>query len=205
MHVFSFSAGRARAGRALPLFLALGLVASAASCGGRVQSRPEPSQYPTSRGPEAGPHRPGQVVPPGSRPASARAPQVRDWEAFRHASAALDARIASVSGSLRSGSSPGAAGRLASLRLAARGRDLIIAGKPESAIDVLERALASSGNNGFADLYLSYAHHQLGHSRNALEFARRAQPSLPRDPWVLAELEGLRASIRASNPGLPAR
>lgn len=187
------------------LVLLLGL---GSGCGSTQSRRvPDAPGVPAAR-PGVGqnePGRPSGPVPRQPLPPRQELPRVPDWEAFSHTQASLDGQIEGLAAELRGGGAGGNAGRLASLRLASRGAALLRDGRPESSVDVLDRAVAGWGGNGFAYLYLSYAHHQLGHSRNAWEFARRAESSLPRERWVLAELAGLKASIRASNPALPAR
>lgn len=180
----------------LPLGFMLGLVlvsASVMGCGGSVAAkRGTAIDSPvTGDGVGSRSQRPGTPAPVA----------VVNWEAFGHTSAALDQRVRAVAEDLRSSHPVRSAAELASLRLVQRGRDLVMAGRADSAIDLLERSLAMWGRNGFADVYLGYAHHQLGRPRTALGFAERAGQGLPPDARVRGELQGLTRSIQANSPG----
>ncbi len=124
-----------------------------------------------------------------------------NWEAFAHASAALDRQVAALVADQAAARPRHSPAELASLRLAQRARDMTNEGRVEATIDLAERAIALWGGNGFANLWLAYAHHQSGRPRTAEAFASRAGSALPADAYVLGELAGLRASIRANMSG----
>ena len=131
--------------------------------------------------------------------AKAEAPQATaapDWESFTHTGAALRGEIARRAKALGEGPIGNRAVELASLRLAASGRDLVDAGSLDGALEVLQRAVSLWGSNGYAYLYLAYVHHVQGRAGRAGEFAASARRYLPRDEPVRAELEGLDLSIR---------
>lgn len=120
----------------------------------------------------------------------------QDWESFAKSGAALRTDIAARAESMKKGPIGNRGVQLASLRLAASGRDLIDAGSLDGALEALQRAVSLYGGNGYAYLYLAYVHHVQGHGEQAAEFAASARRYLPRDEAVRAELEGLTRSIR---------
>ncbi|MFT4570104.1 MAG: tetratricopeptide (TPR) repeat protein [Hyphomicrobiaceae bacterium] len=171
------------------------------SCGRSVLTpSPQPAQQPSI---DTVLLEPGRIVRPVRAPQRPRPVAVTNWEAFAHSSAGLDRRVRDVATDLASAAPRHPPAELASLRLSQRARDLIDAGRPETAVDLLERAIAMYGRDGFAYLYLAYAHHQLGRPAIASGFAGRAEQALPANRFILGELAGLRASIRA-NSVLPA-
>ena len=126
-----------------------------------------------------------------------------NWERFTYTSATLDDRVRILAAGLRAQRPTVDPAELAGLRLTAEARNLLGRGLPESAVDLLERAIALSGRNGFAYLFLAYAHHQLGRPGRAAGFVESAGQYLPVDVGVRAELEGLRRSVAAAggSPG----
>lgn len=131
------------------------------------------------------------------RAAPAPAPAV-DWESFSHTSAALRGDIAARADAMKQGPIGNRGVELASLRLAASGRDLIDAGSLDGALEALKRAVSLDGRNGYAYLYLAYVHHEQGRGERAAEFAANARRYLPADAAVEAEIDGLSAAIRSS-------
>ncbi len=147
-----------------------------------------------------------QALAPSAPHPQLEAPEVAaapDWASFRQTGAALRSEISRRAAALREGPIGNRAVELASLRLAASGRDLIDAGSLGGALAALERAVSLYGGNGYAYLWLAYVHHVQGRSERAAEFAASAGRYLPRDQKVRAELAGLTQSIRHS--GAPAR
>lgn len=143
--------------------------------------------------------RPAAKSGTASRPAKAEEPRVaaaEDWESFNATAASLRAEIEKRAAAMSQGPVGNRAVELASLRLAASGRDLVDAGSLDGALEVLQRAVSLYGGNGYAYLYLAYVHHVQGRPERAAEFAASARRHLPRDKPVQAELEGLRLSIR---------
>jgi len=120
------------------------------------------------------------------------------WESFSHTSAALRGDIAARADAMKRGPIGNRGVELASLRLAASGRDLIDAGSLDGALEALQRAVSLYGHNGYAYLYLAYVHHEQGREERAAEFAANARRYLPADKAVEAEVEGLAAAIRNS-------
>ncbi len=94
----------------------------------------------------------------------------------------------------RSSSGPS---RLAHLKMTERAAAQIAEGKLERAVDLLERALAIEGRDGFAYFYLARAHLALGSARQSLEFNRRAAALLPTDRELSRELRQQREAARA--------
>ena len=121
---------------------------------------------------------------------------VTDWRAFRHVGRALARRIDGAS--LAVGRGQGKPAVLASLRLVDEAAGLVAAGELARGLDLLERALAVDGRNGFAYLYLCVAHHRAGRSQRAAGFLDPARRYLPPNPYVLGEWEGLRAAVVAA-------
>lgn len=128
-----------------------------------------------------------------------RAPAVEpagDWESFSQSGVALRAEIDERADAMNAGPIGSRGVELASLRLAASGRDLIDAGSLDGALEALQRAISLYGRNGYAYLFLAYVHHVQGRGAQAAEFAASAGRYLPQDAGVRAELEGLTTSIR---------
>ncbi len=139
---------------------------------------------------------PGREAEPAVTPI-----RVRNWEAFAHTSRVLDLRIAAGDSALRGGAGKANPAAVAALRMTAEARDLLERGQPEQALDLLERAIGMDGRNGFAYLYLAHLYHRQGRYEQGRVFAQRARQYLPRDAYVLGELEGLRASLAVNtNP-----
>lgn len=136
--------------------------------------------------------RPTPPPPPHAEPAA-------DWESFSRTGAALGKEIERRAEELKSGPIAKRGQELASLRLAASGRDLIDSGSLEGAEVALQKAISLDGSNGYAYLFLAYVHHVNGRESLAAEFASSARRYLPRDAGVRAELEGLALSIRAGS------
>jgi hypothetical protein len=130
-----------------------------------------------------------QGPPPGT---------AKDWEAFRRSDAALRAEIGRRAEAMRKGPVGSQATELASLRLAASGRDLIEAGSLDGAVEVLEKAISLNGHDGYAYMFLAYVQHVKGKGDRAAEFVASARRYLPKDAGVQAELEGLAYSVRSS-------
>jgi hypothetical protein len=133
-----------------------------------------------------------------TRAKSKALPVSPDWDSFEHSRAALHGEIERRAAELREGPIGHRGVELASLRLAASGRDLIDAGSTGGALAALERAVSLDGRNGFAYLWLAVVHHMRGNAGQAAEFAASAGSCLPRETSVRDELEGLAKSIRRS-------
>ncbi|MFN2376987.1 MAG: tetratricopeptide repeat protein, partial [Candidatus Binatia bacterium] len=141
----------------------------------------------------------GAASRPAKQPAKEEEPRVaaaEDWESFQATAASLRREIEKRAAAMSQGPVGTRAVELASLRLAASGRNLVDAGSLDGALEVLQRAVSLYGGNGYAYLYLAYVHHVQGRPERAAEFAASARRHLPRDKPVQAELEGLRLSIR---------
>jgi tetratricopeptide (TPR) repeat protein len=157
-----------------------------------------PSGKPARATKAAAPRRPGVISE--AKAEGPRVPPSTDWESFTATGKALKQEIATRAAALKSGPVGNRAVELASLRLAASGRELIDAGSLDGAVEVLQKAISMWGSNGYAYLELGYVHHVQGHDDRAAEFAASAARYLPREHAVRAELEGLRRSI-APSPG----
>lgn len=120
-----------------------------------------------------------------------QAPRALPAVSFPAAGAALQREIDRRASELKQGPVGNRAVELASLRLAASGRELIDAGSPGGALEALERAVSLWGENGYACLYLAHVYGMQGRRKRAAEFAAFAGRYLPADTEVRAELEGL--------------
>lgn len=89
----------------------------------------------------------------------------------------------------RSGAS---ATRLTHLRMTEAARGALADGSTERALDLLERAIAIDGREGFAYLYLGYAYVRRGEVERAREFLEQAGRLLPPDPALGQEVAHLR-------------
>jgi len=81
--------------------------------------------------------------------------------------------------------------RLTHLRMTQAARDLIAQGDTERALDLLERAIAIDGGEGFAYLYLGYVYVRRGDVDRASGFLQQAKRLLPPDPALRAEVRWL--------------
>jgi Flp pilus assembly protein TadD len=83
-------------------------------------------------------------------------------------------------------------------------RTLIADGNTERALDVLERAIAVDGSEGFAYLYLGDVYVHRGDLQRASGFLQQARRLLPPDPALRDELlwlDGLAAADPANSRG----
>ena len=87
---------------------------------------------------------------------------------------------------MRPGSSPR---RIASVRMAERGRRLLRSGNYGGALTELEKSLSTDGSNPYSHYYIAVAHHRLGNFRASLDFLEAAEPVLGHDlPWRVQTL-----------------
>ena len=78
-------------------------------------------------------------------------------------------------------------------------RGLIAEGSTERALDLLERAIAVDGSEGFAYLYLGYVYVRRGDLRRASGFLEQARRLLPPDPALKGEV-GWLAGLASTDP-----
>jgi tetratricopeptide (TPR) repeat protein len=130
----------------------------------------------------------------------ARAPDA-DWESFPRSAEALRAEIDERAAALRTGPIGSRAQQLASLRLAATARELIVSGSPDGALEALRKAVSLFGGNGYAYLFLASVHQAEGRRDQAREFAASARRYLPRDKGVQAELDALMRTLGTGSTG----
>lgn len=124
--------------------------------------------------------------------------KVENWEAFLHASEALQKEIRERAAALKKGPAGNQPAELASLRMTNRARGMIEKGSPGSALELLERSISMYKGNGYAYMFLAYVHHLQGRSARGAEFLSSARRYLPPDPRVHGELEGLSRSIKSN-------
>jgi hypothetical protein len=134
------------------------------------------------------------------RAADARAPDA-DWESFPRSAEALRIEIDERAAALRTGPIGSRAQQLASLRLAATARELILSGSPDGALAALRKAVSLFGGNGYAYLFLASVHQAEGRRVQAREFAASARRYLPRDEGVQAELDALTRTLGTASTG----
>jgi Flp pilus assembly protein TadD len=94
--------------------------------------------------------------------------------------------------------------RITHLQMTEYARTLIADGNTERALDVLERAIAVDGSEGFAYLYLGYVYVHRGDLQRASGFLQQARRLLPPDPALRDELlwlDGLAAADPANSRG----
>ena len=134
---------------------------------------------------------------------------------------ALDAVLAGLSGGATADGAvigdPAAAARpaaagvdaasLASLRITRSAVEHLEQREPQRALDLLERAIAIDGDNGFAYLYIGYIHLEDGRPDRALPFIERGAMLMPDEPALQKEVRALRlaakmedASVSGSRP-----
>lgn len=139
------------------------------------------------------------------RAADARAADARaadaDWESFPRSAEALRIEIDERAAALRTGPIGSRAQQLASLRLAATARELILSGSPDGALAALRKAVSLFGGNGYAYLFLASVHQAEGRRDQAREFAASARRYLPRDKGVQAELDALMRALGTASTG----
>jgi tetratricopeptide (TPR) repeat protein len=82
--------------------------------------------------------------------------------------------------------------RLTHLRMTEAARRMLAQDVTERALDLLERAIAVDGREGFAYLYLGYVYVRRGESGRAKEFLDQAARLLPPDEALRYELDNLR-------------
>jgi tetratricopeptide (TPR) repeat protein len=87
--------------------------------------------------------------------------------------------------------------RMAHLHMTRAARDLMADGRTERARDMLERAIAVDGREGFGYLYLAELHLEAGRPEQARVFLDRAVALLPPDSRLSAEIDALRARTGA--------
>lgn len=92
--------------------------------------------------------------------------------------------------------------RLTHLRMTEAARDLIAQDATERALDLLERAIAVEGSEGFAYLYLGYVYVRRGDMRRASGFLEQAGRLLPPDPQLRDEVRWLNGLT--TSPGVGA-
>jgi Flp pilus assembly protein TadD len=82
--------------------------------------------------------------------------------------------------------------RLTNLRMTDAARRTLVEGATERALDLLERAIAVDGREGFAYLYLGYIYVRRGEVDRAREFLDQAERLLPPDAQLGQEVAHLR-------------
>lgn len=148
----------------------------------------------------------GCAAGPAAGPAShepslgQEAARSRDRETFPRTAAVLRDEIDEKAGALRDGPIGNRARELASLRLAASGRELLVSGSLDGALVSLQKAVSLYGANGYAYLFLASVHQAEGRPGQAREFVASARRYLPRDKGVEAELDGLARSLEEGRP-----
>jgi tetratricopeptide (TPR) repeat protein len=124
-----------------------------------------------------------------------------DRETFPRSAEALRVEIDERAHALRAGPIGDRAQQLASLRLAATARDLVLSGSPGGALEALRKAVSLFGGNGYAWLFLASVHEAEGRRDEARESAASARRYLPRDEGVQAELDALMRTLDSANTG----
>jgi len=81
--------------------------------------------------------------------------------------------------------------RLTHLRMTAAARNAVAEGNTERALDLLERAIAVDGGEGFAYLYLGHIYTRRGDLERASGFLQQARRLLPPDPALQDEVQWL--------------
>jgi tetratricopeptide (TPR) repeat protein len=137
------------------------------------------------------------VSPEPSRADGARSPRggTAEVATFPRTAQVLHDEIGNRAEALRAGPIGHRARELASLRLAASGRDLMVSGSAGGALEALDEALSLYGANGYAYLFLASVHRAEGRRDEAGKLTANARRYLPADEGVQAELEGLVRSI----------
>jgi len=90
--------------------------------------------------------------------------------------------------------------RVTHLRMTDAARRMLAEDSTERALDLLERAIAVEGREGFAYLYLGYIYLRRGEIERAREFLGQAERLLPADPQLAQEVARLRG-LAGSGPG----
>jgi tetratricopeptide (TPR) repeat protein len=163
--------------RAAPVLAAVALLAGCAA--GAKATRATPASPGPERPPAAAPTRGGTA----------------EAATFPRTTAVLHDDIRDRAEALRAGPIGNRARELASLRLAASGRELLVSGSAAGALAALEKAISLYGANGYAYLFLASVHQAEGRRDEARQAAANARRYLPGDEGVQAELEGLLRSI----------
>ncbi len=83
--------------------------------------------------------------------------------------------------------------QLTHLRMTAAARNALAEGNTERALDLLERAIAVDGSEGFAYLYLGHVYTRRGDFERSIGFLQQARRLLPPDPALRDELRRLSA------------
>jgi hypothetical protein len=120
---------------------------------------------------------------------------------FPATTAALQREIDRLADELGQGPIGDRATELASLRLAASARDLVLSESPGGAREALDRAVSLYGRNGYAYLWLACVDHLEHRSDRAGRWLAKAGRDLPADRKIRGELHGLARRVDPAAAG----
>ena len=156
----------------------------------------------------------GACGAPATRPVP-EPPPVESAGPLPRTGLALEEVLAALTDAERAGTAPAprqagagvGAASLASLKITQSAVEHLEQREPQRAPDLLERAIAIDGGNGFAYLYIGYIHLEDGRPDRALPFIERGAMLMPDDPALQNEVRALRlaakmedASVSGSRP-----